>query len=179
MLGAKGPDVIYVGDHLYADVIKCRKQCEWRTLLIVPELAHELQVTQKNSGLLSHLSKLESLLAENPKLDELKIRLWEAVNELNQDFSGSGSLFRSGSRLSYFGSQVMIWADVYTASVNNLAEYDVEHKFLMNTARLPHETGIEMTRGCSEEQDESEDQELDLIQEEDEEELRHQNVCVN
>jgi len=179
MLGAKGPDVIYVGDHLYADVIKCRKQCEWRTLLIVPELAHELQVTQKNSGLLSHLSKLESLLAENPKLDELKIRLWEAVNELNQDFSGSGSLFRSGSRLSYFGSQVMIWADVYTASVNNLAEYDVEHKFLMNTARLPHETGMEMTRGCSEEQDESEDQELDLIQEEDEEELPHQNVCVN
>ena len=179
MLGAKGPDVIYVGDHLYADVIKCRKLCEWRTLLIVPELSHELDVTQKNSGLLSHLSKLESLLAENPKLDELKVRLWEAVNELNKDFSGSGSLFRSGSRLSYFGSQVMIWADVYTASVNNLAGYDLEHKFLQNTVRLPHETGIEITRSCSEEQKDSEDQKLDLIQEEQEEEIAHLDVCVN
>ena len=56
MLGAKGPDVIYAGDHLLADVIKCRKLCEWRTLLIVPELLHELEVTQKNFGLLKQLS---------------------------------------------------------------------------------------------------------------------------
>ena len=112
MLGAKGPDVIYAGDHLFADVIKCRKLCEWRTLLIIPELSHELQVSQKNFGHFSDLAKLETLLADNPKLNELKVRLWEAVNELNQDFGGSGSLFRSGNRLSYFGSQVMIWADV-------------------------------------------------------------------
>jgi 5'-nucleotidase len=178
MLGARGPDVIYVGDHLYADVIKCRKECLWRTMLIVPELAHELQVTHKNSGLLSHLTKLESLLAENPKLEELKVRLWEAVNELNQYFSGSGSVFRSGSRLSFFGSQVMIWADVYTASVNNLAEYSIEHKFVMNTAKLPHETGIEMTRECSEEQDTSEDQELDSIQEVEEEDFHDEDICA-
>jgi len=158
MLEATGPDVIYVGDHLYADVIKCRKECLWRTMLIVPELAHELQVTHKNSGLLSHLTKLESLLAENPQLEELKVRLWEAVTELNQYFSGSGSVFRSGSRLSFFGSQVIIWADLYTASVNNLAEYNVHHKFIMNTAKLPHETGIEITEENSEEQDISEDQ---------------------
>ena len=43
MLGAAGPDVIYCGDHLHADVVKCRKLCEWRTLLIVPELLHEVR----------------------------------------------------------------------------------------------------------------------------------------
>ena len=162
MLDAKGPDVIYAGDHLFADVIICRKLCEWRTLLIVPELSHELEVGQKTSGLLSHLSKLETLLAENPKLGELKVRLWEAVNELNKDFSGSGSLFRSGSRLSYFGSQVQIWADIYTGSVNNLAGYDLEHRFLMHTAKLPHEVGL---GSCSQ----GSEEELDFVQEEEEE----------
>ena len=43
LLGASGPDVIYCGDHLHADVVKCRKLCEWRTLLIVPELEHEVK----------------------------------------------------------------------------------------------------------------------------------------
>ena len=178
MLEASGPDVMYVGDHLYADVIKCRKECLWRTMLIVPELEHELQVTHKNSGLLSHLTRLESLLAENPQLEELKVRLWEAVTELNQFFSGSGSVFRSGSRLSFFGSQVIIWADLYTASVNNLAGYGVDHKFIMNTAKLPHETGIEIAEETSEEQDISEDQELDSIREEEEEELDNEDENV-
>ena len=143
MLGAKGPDVIYAGDHLLADVIKCRKLCEWRTLLIVPELLHELEVTQKNFGLLSQLSKFEAVLADNPDLGELKMRLWDAVNELNKDFGGSGSLFRSGNKLSYFGSQVMIWADLYTGTVNNLASYDLEQRFVMDTVKLPHEKDIE------------------------------------
>ena len=168
MLKATGSDVIYVGDHLYADVIKCRKLCEWRTLLIVPELSHELNVSNKNSGLLSDLSKLECLLAENPKLDELKVRLWDAVNKLNQEFSNSGSLFRSGNRLSYFGSQVMIWADIYTSSVNNLAGYSLEHRFIRDAIKMPHETGNDMIRGSSVESEELEDQELDSIQEEDE-----------
>ena len=143
MLGAKGPDVIYAGDHLLADVIKCRKLCEWRTLLIVPELLHELEVTQKNFGLFSQLSKFEALLADNPELGELKMRLWDAVNELNKDFGGSGSLFRSGSRLSYFGSQVMIWADIYTGSVNNLAAHDLDQRFVTDTVKLPHEKDAE------------------------------------
>ena len=38
LLGADGPDVLYCGDPFHADVVKCRKLCEWRTLLIVPEL---------------------------------------------------------------------------------------------------------------------------------------------
>jgi len=168
MLKATGSDVIYVGDHLYADVIKCRKLCEWRTLLIIPELSHELDVSNKNSGLLSDLSKLECLLAENPKLDELKVRLWDAVNKLNQEFSNSGSLFRSGNRLSYFGSQVMIWADIYTSSVNNLAGYSLEHRFIRDAIKMPHETGNDMIRGASVESEDLEDQELDSIQEEDE-----------
>ena len=143
MLGAEGPDIIYAGDHLYADVIKCRKQCEWRTLLVVPELSYECEVSQRNSGLLSQLNKFESVLADKPDLEELRIRLLDAVRQLNGDFGESGSLFRSGSRLSYFGSQVQVWSDLYTSSVNNLMGYDLNQRFVTAASKLPHEGELE------------------------------------
>eukprot|EP00092_Neocalanus_flemingeri_P040216 GFUD01043804.1.p1 GENE.GFUD01043804.1~~GFUD01043804.1.p1 ORF type:complete len:526 (+),score=122.58 GFUD01043804.1:211-1578(+) len=144
MLGAKGPDVIYAGDHLHGDVIKCRKHCEWRTLLIVPELSHEMEVSQKSCGLLSRLSKLEAIQAKTQNNSELKNQIWEVVNELNQRFSRTGSLFRSGSRCTYFASHVMIWADAYTGSVMALAGYDLEHKFGTAPTKLAHESGEEV-----------------------------------
>ena len=49
LLGAEGPDVIYCGDHLHADVVKCRKLCEWRTMLIVPELKQEVSNLEFNN----------------------------------------------------------------------------------------------------------------------------------
>jgi len=143
MLGAEGHGVLYAGDHLLADVIKCRKLCEWRTLLIVPELLQELEVTQKNCGLLSQLTKVETVLADDPDITQLKISLWDAVNELNKGFGSSGSLFRSGNKLTYFGSQVMIWADLYTGTVNNLASYDLDQRFVTDTVKLPHEREVE------------------------------------
>ena len=143
MLGAEGHGVLYAGDHLLADVIKCRKLCEWRTLLIVPELLQEQEVTQKNCGLLSQLTRVEAVL-DNPDLTQLKISLWDlSLNQLNKGFGSSGSLFRSGNKLTYFGSQVMIWADLYTGTVNNLASYDLDQRFVTNTVKLPHEREIE------------------------------------
>jgi len=140
MLGAQGPDVIYAGDHLFADVIKCRKMCEWRTVLIVPELGHELSVSTTQVELAKQLASLERLLGKScTQIEDLKVRLWDAVNKLNRDFSATGSLFRSGNRLSYFGSQLAIWSDVYTGSVNNLAGYSLDHRFLTAPVRLPHE----------------------------------------
>jgi hypothetical protein len=36
--------VLYVGDHIYADIIKSKKAHALRNLLIIPELEHELKV---------------------------------------------------------------------------------------------------------------------------------------
>ena len=126
---------------------------------MVPELGRELEAGRREgqSALLDQLAGLELLLATNPLLSDLQSRLAAAVTRLDRSADcRAGSLFRAGSRLSQFGSQAAIWADLYTGSVNNLAGYPLHHRyrryngkgrylilpsrFVAAPARLPHET---------------------------------------
>jgi len=140
LLGAAGPDVIYCGDHLHADVVKCRKLCEWRTLLIVPELEHEVNITREVGGLLPELVDLEAGLVSAEDEAEARSRIWHGIKKLDGSFGHTGSVFRAGTRLSYFGSNVLFWADLYTGSVNNLGEYSLSWRFGAPHLTLPHET---------------------------------------
>lgn len=44
LLGAKGKDILYIGDHIFGDILKSKKRKGWRTFLVIPELAEELHV---------------------------------------------------------------------------------------------------------------------------------------
>src|SRR3990167_380249 len=37
-LGLSGEDILYVGDHIYGDILRLKKHCNWRTALVVDEL---------------------------------------------------------------------------------------------------------------------------------------------
>jgi len=143
ILGVEEPEVLYCGDHLYGDVIKCRKHCEWRTLLIVPELDHEMRLNLEQENMLSQLHNLEQLLAgsSSDQFDDLRQQVTKCLDKIESGFGCSGSMFRVGSKLTYFGSQLLIWADAYTGSVTNLGDYNMSQRFLPPAARLPHEMG--------------------------------------
>jgi len=43
MLGVKsGSEILYVGDHMYSDVIRSKRDLGWRTMMVIPELLHEI-----------------------------------------------------------------------------------------------------------------------------------------
>ncbi|WIA37291.1 hypothetical protein OEZ86_014231 [Tetradesmus obliquus] len=47
MLGVRaGSEVLYVGDHIYGDILRSKKSLGWRTMLVVPELEQELAVAE-------------------------------------------------------------------------------------------------------------------------------------
>lgn len=65
--GCCGDEVLYVGDHIYGDIVKSKKSSGWRTALVVQELQRELQVRRARGMTLreiSHLYELRSQLAE-------------------------------------------------------------------------------------------------------------------
>jgi len=48
MLGVEsGTEVLYVGDHIYGDILKSKKTLGWRTMLVVPELEPELAISTR------------------------------------------------------------------------------------------------------------------------------------
>jgi 5'-nucleotidase len=42
-LGAVGDEVLYVGDHIYGDILRSKKESAWRTAMIIQELEGEVQ----------------------------------------------------------------------------------------------------------------------------------------
>ena len=59
-LQAGGEQILYVGDHIYGDVLRSKKNASWRTLLLVPELERELKLLEAKGQDLRDLFRLET-----------------------------------------------------------------------------------------------------------------------
>jgi len=41
-LNLSGDEILYIGDHIYGDILRLKKDCNWRTALVVDELGDEI-----------------------------------------------------------------------------------------------------------------------------------------
>lgn len=64
LIGASGKDVLYIGDHIYGDILKSKKTRGWRTFLIVPELQREVHVWTSKCQLFNRLQDLDVQLGD-------------------------------------------------------------------------------------------------------------------
>ncbi|VDP15776.1 unnamed protein product [Soboliphyme baturini] len=122
LVGARGRDVIYIGDHIFGDVLRSKKGRGWRTFLVVPELTHELLVWTDRRKLFQRLQALDFIVS-------LDLANRHVTHEMDMSYGILGSLFRSGSRLTFFASQVERYADVYASSCCNLLYYPFSYFF--------------------------------------------------
>ena len=140
MIGAKGKDVLYVGDHIFGDILKSKKIRGWRTFLVVPELVQELHVWTDKCSLFQELQaldvrlgdmyrNLDSSAKEKPDISKLRVAIRDATHKMDLTYGLLGSLFRSGSRQTFFSSQVVRYADLYAATVLNLIYYPFSYMF--------------------------------------------------
>lgn len=59
IIGSRGDEVLYIGDHIYGDILRSNKDSGWRTVLVVEELEDELLKFENLSHDLKSLNKLE------------------------------------------------------------------------------------------------------------------------
>uniref|UniRef100_A0A8C5M8W8 Cytosolic purine 5'-nucleotidase n=1 Tax=Leptobrachium leishanense TaxID=445787 RepID=A0A8C5M8W8_9ANUR len=154
LLLAKGKDILYVGDHIFGDILKSKKRQGWRTFLVVPELVKELNIWTERNDLFDELKRLDIFLAElyqhmdsgsnkRPDIRSIQKQIQKVTHEMDMCYGKMGSVFRCGSRQTLFSSQLMRYADLYAASFINLLYYPLSYSFRALPVLMPHESTVE------------------------------------
>ena len=77
-----------------------------------------------------------------PDVGSIKKALHATIHSMEMAYGTTGSLFRSGSRQTFFASQVMRFADIYASSLLNLLYYPTFYMFRSPAMLLPHEATV-------------------------------------
>lgn len=87
LMGIGGDRVLYVGDHIYGDILRSKKSSLWRTCMVVQEIEEELAWLERSSDPLAELSRLEGLRVRVE--DELSIHR-ATLNALDRKIERNG-----------------------------------------------------------------------------------------
>lgn len=164
--GLHGDQILYLGDHIYGDILSLKKACHWRTALVIEELIDEVEATKKSK---STAKKIEDLMAEKEKLEKnldklylekykgkniTKGRLDRAYDEIvkvdkklgpiitkyQSYFNPTwGELMRAGQDPSSFAGQIERYACIYMSKVSDLSAYSPRFYFRPKKRPLSHE----------------------------------------
>ncbi|KAM8829289.1 cytosolic purine 5'-nucleotidase-like isoform 3-T5 [Spinachia spinachia] len=154
LLDVRGKDILYVGDHIFGDILKSKKRQGWRTFLVVPELTKELQVWDQKKSLFEELKRLDVYLAklykhldsgsqECPDIRTIQTRMKVLTYRMDMSYGQMGSLLRSGARQTLFASQLLRYADLYSSACINLLHYPFNYLFMAPPVLMPHESAAQ------------------------------------
>jgi 5'-nucleotidase len=162
-----GEEILYVGDHLYADVLRSKRTLGWRSAFIMPELEEEMRVFYDNMPLAKKIRGLrqireeldiygEELRLSQGDLDDkelqgklalleqedalLKAKLTEMAEQWHASFHPVwGAMFNAGYQDSRFAFYVQNYACLYTSRATNLGLVTPARSFRTTLEILPHD----------------------------------------
>jgi hypothetical protein len=80
-LGVTGDEVLYVGDHIYGDILRSKKDSSWRTTMIMQELETEIQAYESCKD---DMATIETLDEQRERLED-DLRYYQArIKELTR-----------------------------------------------------------------------------------------------
>src|SRR5262249_21244057 len=88
-LGVPGSGVLYVGDHIYGDILRSKKESAWRTAMIIQELDAELEAHDSCHAEMSRQRALEE--SRDNLEDELRYyqTRWKELGRKDADPEGA------------------------------------------------------------------------------------------
>jgi 5'-nucleotidase len=120
LLQLRGSSVLYVGDHIYGDILRSKKESSWRTAMIIQELDDELAA---HEACRTDIGRLRELDEEREKLED-ELRFYQArFKELARDTNGNADAQAERTRVKRALDRVR----------TELRSIDREHEQLVDT----------------------------------------------
>ncbi|CAM2844092.1 HAD-IG family 5'-nucleotidase [Legionella worsleiensis] len=166
-LNIGGDEILYIGDHIYGDILRLKKDCNWRTALVVDELGEEiaaqlkaLPIEKKIVELMAVKKNLEQHYVTlcTQSIDEASNKYDRQINESQVEISAIDAqistllqeqakfynpkwerIFRAGAEESYFAYQVERFACIYMEKLSDLLEHSPITYFRAHRRLLAHD----------------------------------------
>jgi HAD superfamily 5'-nucleotidase-like hydrolase len=166
-MGLEEDHILYMGDHIYGDVVSLKKSVNWRTALILEPLATEVDAIKKSSpvqlkidGLMEQkeiceieINKLDSKKYQNNEevskeeynklfstIENINSQISDCIDKYNSHFNSYwGQAMRAGQEESRFADQVEKYACIYMSKVSDLLEYSPRTYFRPQKRFQQHE----------------------------------------
>lgn len=162
-----GDDILYIGDHIYGDIVRLKKDCNWRTAMVIEDLEEEIQKYKKVMPIQKQINELMEMKApfedEQVELVSKKIEerseayndkiqaLQQKISDLDKQIAALiqkhqatfnkywGEVMRAGNEESYFANQTERFACIYMAKLGDLLEYSPRTYFRAPRRPMAHE----------------------------------------
>ena len=169
-LNIRGDEVLYIGDHIYGDILRLKKDCNWRTALVVEELGEEMQTQEKTffieEKIASAMAMKQELEQKSVALRTMKIDLHSnlydkelleiqtKISSLDKEITSYlkeeqkyynphwGRIFRAGAEETYFAYQVDRFACIYMEKISDLLIQSPLTYFRSRRRLLPHDITV-------------------------------------
>lgn len=166
-LGLDGDDILYIGDHIYGDILRLKKDCNWRTAMVVEDLEEEVRKYKEVEPI---QRKIDELMDEKEPLEEEQVALVSAHIEKGEDRTDAhiqelqkktleidkqiaelirrhqgtfnkywGEVMRAGNEESYFAHQTERFACIYMAKLADLTACSPRTYFRAPRRPMAHE----------------------------------------
>lgn len=171
-LQLQGDDILYIGDHIYGDILRLKKDCNWRTAMVIEELGQEIKsferaipIHEEIEELMFQKEPMENRLVDlfsskiekseipdekevhdlQNKIGEIDRRIGALIGKHQTYFNPYwGEIMRAGNEESYFAHQVDRFACIYMEKLADLLELSPRTYFRARRRPLAHELSIEM-----------------------------------
>ena len=165
--GLAGDEILYLGDHIYGDIVKLKKACGWRTALVIEELDFEVDSYKSTKNISVEIddlmaqkvdleSEVDDLYAkefefgeEVPKeqvyskfdqIEKIDKKIGALIKQYEASFNDNwGEVMRAGVEPSFFASQIERYACIYMTKVSDFNEYSPRKYYRPVKLKLAHE----------------------------------------
>lgn len=162
-----GDQILYLGDHIYGDIVKLKKACGWRTALVIEELDKEVTAYKSTKDISVEIDQLmekkveiekiiddlyakehehgekvekEEVFSKFDEIEKIDKQIGALIKTYESNFNPNwGEVMRAGVEPSIYAAQIERYACIYMTKVSDFNLYSPRNYYRPKKRKMAHE----------------------------------------